>query len=180
MEEKSKCQKCGYISRKNKKKFGLEFCDVCIKFAPHSPEQLDEYIESKIFWKELNSFRKFSSLNCDIQKQGMIKKASQGKPMSRPPYGYEFQNQELIPSKDSSNIEMIFQDFLNSNFSLNQLSKKWGFSINGLKKILFNFTYIGKVKFDGQIHEGNHKHLISPILFNQVQEKLDSLKIKKP
>lgn len=100
--------------------------------------------------------------------------------MSRPPYGYEFQNQELVPSKDSLKIEEIFQDFLNSGLSLNQLSKKWGFSINGLKKILFNFTYIGKIKFDGQIHEGNHKPLISTILFNQVQERLNELNIKKP
>jgi hypothetical protein len=180
MNEELKCQKCGYISKENKKRFGIEFCSVCMKFAPNSPEKIDEYITTKIPWRELNPFRKFSSFVCENQKQGMIIKASQGKPMSRPPFGYEFQNQQLIPSKDSKKVEEIFQDFLNSLSSLNQLSKKWGFSINGLKKILFNFTYIGKIKFDGQIHSGNHIPLVSSILFNQVQEKLDSLNIKKP
>jgi dTDP-4-amino-4,6-dideoxygalactose transaminase len=60
------------------------------------------------------------------------------------------------------------------------LAKKHNFSVNGLKKILRNFTYIGKVKFDGQIHQGKHQAIISSMLFNKVQDKLDKIKkIKK-
>ena len=67
---------------------------------------------------------------------------------------------------------------MNSNLSLRQLSKKHSFSVNGLKKILTNFTYIGKVKFDGQIYSGNHKPIVSSTLFNHVQNKLEKLGIK--
>ena len=60
--------------------------------------------------------------------------------------------------------------------NLTKLAKKHNFSTNGLKKILKNFTYIGKVKFNGQIHDGKHKAIISPVLFNKVQDKLERLK----
>ena len=47
----------------------------------------------------------------------------------------------------------------------------------GIKKILRNFTYIGKVKFSGQILQGKHEAIISPELFNKVQNKLENLGI---
>jgi len=108
------------------------------------------------------------------QKKGMITKAIQGKVMSRAPFGYKIINNELIPDEETSlTVEKIFLDFRDSDISLNQLSKKYGLSLNGLKKILKNFTYLGKVKFNGEIHDGNHKPLVSAILFNNVQDKLD-------
>ncbi len=108
------------------------------------------------------------------QKKGMINKASQGKVMSRAPFGYNIINNELIPDVENSLIvEKIFLDFRDSETSLNQLSKKYGLSLNGLKKILRNFSYLGKIKFNGEIHEGTHKPLVSAILFNNVQDKLD-------
>src|SRR3989344_4731261 len=60
-----------------------------------------------------------------------------------------------------------------NKFSLTQLSKKHNLSVNGLKKILKNQTYLGKIKFDGQIHIGFHQALISSTLFNHVQKKLN-------
>ena len=39
---------------------------------------------------------------------------------------------------------------------------------------------LGKIKFNGQVHEGNHKSLVSSTLFNHVQNKLENLKIKNP
>lgn len=108
------------------------------------------------------------------QKKGMINKASQGKVMSRAPFGYKIINNELMPDEENSLIvERIFLDFRDSNLSLNKLSKKYNLSLNGLKKILKNFSYLGKVKFNGEIHDGNHKPLVSAILFNNVQDKLD-------
>jgi site-specific DNA recombinase len=112
------------------------------------------------------------------QKKGMTKKAISGLHMSRPAFGYKFENKNLIPAQNSNEIQEIFEEFLNRNITLTQLAKKHKLSINGLKKILKNFTYVGKIKFDGQIHDGNHKSIISPILFNQVQDKLEKMKIK--
>jgi len=115
------------------------------------------------------------------QKKGMIKKAHLGKVMSRAPFGYKIINNELIPEEETSLlVEKIFLDFRDSDISLNQLSKKYSLSLNGLKKILRNFTYLGKIKFNGEIHDGTHKPLVSSILFNNVQDKLDRrLKIKR-
>jgi site-specific DNA recombinase len=113
------------------------------------------------------------------KKKGMIKKASEGFGMSRPPFGYVFKSGKLVPAQNYREVEEIFQEFLKTNLSLRQLSKKRGFSVNGLKKVLTNFTYIGKIKFNGQIFNGNHQPIVSSSLFNYVQDKLEKLKIKK-
>ena len=115
-----------------------------------------------------------------IQKQGMINKASKGNLMSRPAFGYRIENNKLIPAQNSEEVREIFEEFLNEKISLLQLSKKHNLSVNGLKKVLTNFTYIGKIKFNNQIHDGNHEPLLSSTLFNHVQNKLEKLGIKKP
>jgi len=115
------------------------------------------------------------------QKEGMIKKSSEGKHMSRAPFGYDWNLKEkmLVPSQSSREIEEIFEEFLQPDSNLSKLATKHKLSVNGLKKILRNFAYVGKVKFDGQIHEGKHPPLVSTILFNHVQDKLDNIKRKK-
>src|SRR3990170_620478 len=106
------------------------------------------------------------------QKQGMDKKASKGSIMSRPAFGYKLQDGKTIPAENSREVEDIFEEFLRENISLSQLAENHKFSVNGLKKILKNFTYIGKVKFNNQIYPGNHEPIISTTLFNHVQDKL--------
>lgn len=112
------------------------------------------------------------------QKQGMIKKAIQGNLMSRAPFGYKISDGKLIPAENYREIEEIFEEFLNEKISLRQLSEKYNLSVNGLKKILKNFTYLGKIKFNNQIHEGTHQSIVSSTLFNHVQNKLERLGIK--
>lgn len=117
----------------------------------------------------------------DIQRKGMIKKFSEGKHMSRAPFGYEWDLREktLVPAQNSREIEEIYEEFLQPDMNLSILSKKHNFSVNGLKKILRNFAYVGKVRFGGQIHDGKHPAIVSTILFNHVQDKLDKTKRKK-
>ena len=137
-----------------------------------SIEQLKkENEELKKTIEKLNNLR-------NLQKSGMIKKAQKGELMSRPPFGYKLDNNKLVPAENYKEVEEIFEEFLITKISLNKLSKKHNFSVNGLKKILKNFTYIGKIKFNNQIHEGNHTPIISTTLFNHVQNKLERLKIK--
>ena len=114
------------------------------------------------------------------QKLGMIKQASKGNHVSRVPFGYkwDYENKKLIPALNYREVEEIFEEFLQEDMKLTALAKKRNFSVNGLKKILKNFAYVGKVKFDGQIHQGNHKPIISSILFNKVQDKLERFKRK--
>jgi len=107
------------------------------------------------------------------QKLGMIKKASQGNHMSRTPFGYKWENKKLIPALNYREVEEIFEEFLQEDVDLSNLAKKRNFSVNGLKKILKNFA------FNGQVHNGNHKPIISSILFNKVQDKLERLRKKR-
>ena len=116
----------------------------------------------------------------EIQKQGMLNKAAKGNLMSRPAFGYKIENNKLIPAQNSEEVREIFEEFLNEKISLSKLSRKHNLSVNGLKKILTNFTYIGKIKFNNQIHDGNQEPIISSTLFNHVQNKIEKLNIKRP
>src|SRR3989344_7176684 len=172
------CEKCSYESEENKS-IKLEdkeiyLCSICKQFAPSN--NLQEYLQEKIDWKVLESFRKFQDRT--KLKIGMQEKAKQGKIMSRAPHGYKLVNKELVLDEEKKLIvEEIFRTFLEQDISLNQLAKKFNLSVNGLKKILRNFTYMGKTKFAGQISQGKHQPLISSELFNKVQTKLEKLNI---
>ena len=114
----------------------------------------------------------------DNQKKGMIKKAINGNLMSRAPFGYKIEDGKLLPAENFKEVEEIFEEFLVEKISLRKISEKHKFSVNGLKKILKNFTYIGKIKFNNQIFEGRHQPLVSSTLFNHVQNKLEKLGIQ--
>lgn len=112
------------------------------------------------------------------QKKGMIAEASRGNIVSRIPFGFKLSDGKLIPAENFREVEEIFEEFLNAEKSLRQIAEKHKFSVNGLKKILKNFTYIGKVRFNNQVFNGNHEPIISSTLFNHVQNKLEKLGIK--
>ena len=171
------CIKCGYLGEN--KRFGLIFCEVCVQFCPSNPEEVDKYSAEKIDNLAIESFRRYSKNRGQQQKNGMIKKASQGELVSRAPFGYQIENKKLVPAQNFREIEEIFEKFLEDKMSLNKLANKHNLSVNGLKKILSNFTYIGKIKFNNQIYNGNHKSLVDAILFNKVQDKLEKLSKKK-
>jgi Mor family transcriptional regulator len=128
-----------------------------------------EFLQKKI--EELSSFHK-------IRKNSMLNKASKGNLMSRAPFGYYVCNGNLFPNEKSKEVVEIFETFLNEEISLRELAKKHNLSVNGIKKILRNFTYLGKIKFNNQIYEGTHEAIISSVLFNHVQDKLERLGIK--
>lgn len=135
-------------------------------------EQLKK--ENEILKNQIERLKKLR----ENQKQGMIKKAQTGGLMSRAAFGYKIEDKKLVPAQNFKEIEEIFEEFLNENISLRQLAGKHNLSVNGLKKILKNFTYLGKIKFNNQIFEGTHPPLISSTLFNHVQNKLEKLGIK--
>ena len=104
----------------------------------------------------------------------MIERSKQGLLVARPPFGYKVENGNLvIDNENSENVRLIFKEF-SAGKSLNQISQVYGISVNGLKKILKNFTYLGKIKFNGQIVQGKHSPLISSELFNEVQARFET------
>ena len=114
----------------------------------------------------------------EIQKKGMEQKAANGGIISRVPFGYKIREGKVVPAENFREVEEIFEDFLSSGLSLRKIAEKHKFSVNGLKKILKNFTYIGKVKFGNQVFNGNQEPIISTTLFNHVQNKIERLGIK--
>jgi len=168
------CIKCGYHDKKEIKIFGQDLCSVCSKFSPEKIREFQKYIAEKIDWKILDTFRKHKSTTGIKQKFGMQEKASKGKIMTRPPIGYTTKDGILIQNEEASKIHSLFKTFLNRNYSLNSLAKNFSLSVNGLKKVLTNRTYLGEIKFDGKIYKGSHEILISPEIFYAVQRKLQS------
>ena len=173
-----KCKKCGYDSKNNRKKFDSFLCEICFSFSPDEKTVFDKYVTEKIAAAVLETFRPYCKILKEKQKQGMIQKAAKGNLMSRVPFGYKIFEGKLIPAESFKEIEEIFEEFLNEGKSLRNLAKKHSLSVNGLKKILKNFTYIGKIKFNNQIYDGGHQPLISTTLFNHVQNKLEKKGIK--
>lgn len=172
------CKKCGH-HKTEKEKFGKPLCDFCYHFAPSLENEFRQYISETANGRYLKPFRRYLKNTGVPQKKGMISKAKEGNSMSRAPFGYSYNGKDLVPKENYLEVEEIFEEFLTNNISLNRLSKKHSLSVNGLKKILTNFTYVGKIKFDGEIHEGKHKPIVSTTLFNHVQNKLERLGIKK-
>jgi len=130
----------------------------------------------KLMFHIISSFAEFErNVTSERTKFAMGKKARDGDVITRAPLGYKIENKQLIPGEHSYVVQEIYQDFLNNTISLTKLSKKYGLSVNGLKKVLTNYTYLGKIKFDGQIIQGKHQPLLSSTLFNQVQDKLKKI-----
>lgn len=157
----------------------VTLCSICHHYAPDDEKEFKVYLDEKIDGFVLDTFRKSQKSISRRTKKGMDEKSKQGIPVTRAPWGYKYEGKKLILGEHSYQVQEVFQDFLNQNISLTKLAKKYGFSVNGLKKILTNQTYLGNIKFDGQIHKGVHQALLSSTLFNHVQNKLEKLRIGK-
>ena len=174
------CKKCGYIDKKEKTIFGSSLCQVCATFAPDKIPEFQDYVSEKIDWKKLETFRKYGQEKGKKQKQGMAKMAGIGRLQTRPPLGYDVVNGNLTPNEDAVRVHSLFRTFLSRDYSLNSMSKNFSLSVNGLKKVLTNRTYLGEIKFDGKIYKGDHKAIINAEIFYAVQRKLkDYLKPRK-
>lgn len=165
------CIKCGYSEKNCKVYNSVSLCNICSKFAPQDQNSFQDYISEKLDWTTIDTFRKHAVKN--KQKEGMSKKAAEGTHMSRAPLGYSLKDNKLIQNEQASKVHTLFKQYSEGEWSLNQLSKQHNLSLNGLKKILKNRTYLGEVKFDGKISKSNHTPLISQDLFFAVQRKLE-------
>jgi len=155
------------------KDWGVDFVSLQDKIETTSAS-------GKLMFHIISAFAEFErNVTGERTKFSMDKKARDGHLVSRAPLGYKIENKKLIPLENSYIVQEIFQDFLNLEISLTKLSKKYNLSVNGLKKVLSNQTYLGKIKFDGQIHKGIHQPLLSSTLFNHVQNKLEKKGVGK-
>jgi len=166
------CYKCSYTDKKEEEKFGKKLCSICLHFSPEEENLFLQYCDEKIDWTIIDTYRKYGQVVGKKLKQGMEQKAKIGKIMTRAPLGYSITDGKLIQNDQASRVHSLFKTFLEKDYSLNSLAKNYGLSINGLKKVLANRTYLGEVKFAGKLNKGDHQPLISPEIFYAVQRKL--------
>lgn len=149
------------------KKWGIDFVSMQDKIETASAT-------GKLMFHMISAFAEFErNMIGDRTKFGMERKAKEGGFITKAPKGYILVNKELIiKDQEAEQVRKIFEEFLNSDISLTQLAKKHSMTTSGIKKLLKNTTYLGKVKFAGQESNGQHEPLIEEELFKSVQEKL--------
>jgi len=154
------------------KEWGIDFISLQDKIETTSAT-------GKLMFHIVSAFAEFErNVTSERTKFTMYAKFNEGNLVTKAPLGYKVVNKKLIFAENSYIVQEIYQTFLNNNISLTQLAKKYNLSVNGLKKVLSNQTYLGKVKFAGKIVQGKHNPLISQELFNKAQEKLESIRRK--
>jgi len=148
------------------KEWGIDFISLQDKIETASAS-------GKLMFQIIGAFAEFErNLIGDRTKFGMERKAKEGGFITKAPRGYVLVNKQLILGENSGKIKDIFEEFLNSNISLTQLAKKNNLTTAGIKKLLQNTTYLGKVKFAHKESQGQHPVLINQQLFEQVQNKM--------
>ena len=149
------------------KEWGVDFISLQDKIETASAS-------GKLMFQIIGAFAEFErNIIGDRTKFGMERKAKEGGFITKAPKGYKLLNKKLIIDEEASKkVQEIFEEFLNSGISLTQLAKKNTLTTSGIKKLLSNSTYLGKVKFANQESQGQHEPIIEQQLFNKIQEKL--------
>ncbi|MBS3168864.1 recombinase family protein [Candidatus Woesearchaeota archaeon] len=103
---------------------------------------------------------------------GMARKNKEGGAVTKPPFGYQMIDKKLVVvEEDAEQVREMYALFL-QGMSLNKLAKEGGFSVNGIKKILQNRTYLGEVTFARESSKGVHQPIVEKGLFDAVQERV--------
>ena len=149
------------------KEWGIDFVSMQDKIETTSAT-------GKLMFHIISAFAEFErNVTSERTRFTMKSKFRRGGLVTKSPLGYKIINKELYPAENSYVVQEIYHAFLNNDTSLTQLAKKYNLSVNGLKKVLTNETYLGKVKFGGESLAGKHTALISQELFDKVRERLE-------
>lgn len=149
------------------KDWGIDFVSLQDKIETASAS-------GKLMFQIIGAFAEFErNIIGDRTKFGMERKAKEGGFITKAPKGYKLLNKQLIiDEEEAKKVKQIFEEFLNSDISLTQLAKKNSISTAGIKKLLLNTTYLGKVKFANKESQGQHEPIIEQDIFSKVQDKL--------
>lgn len=112
---------------------------------------------------------------------GKIGRAKAGLPMSwtnlTKTFGYDLvDDRYVINPVEAETVKNIFKEYL-AGKSITALVKKY--QLNGkkvhhstIRRILFNPTYAGKIRFKEEVYDGQHEAIISEEMFNRTQQQL--------
>lgn len=95
-------------------------------------------------------------------------------PVGRPPYGYrrgeKHDNKLYIDEEKSLIVKEIFRRY-KSGKGPSELARDYEIDKNTVLHILRNRAYLGLISYDGKEYRGKHRAIISPKLFDAVQNE---------
>lgn len=120
----------------------------------------------------------------DEVRKGHAERAASGLQPTRAPFGYTYDDDGIMqPDSNAATVRRIF-DRAAAGDSLNSIAdqlntdgvptadgKTWRHS--GVKYILTNETYTGRVTYNGQTHPGQHPAIVSDALYDAIQQRLN-------
>ena len=150
------------------KEWGIDFVSLQDKIETTSAN-------GKLMFHIISAFAEFErNMISDRTKFTMRSKASHGGFITKAPKGYKLINKKLlIDEQEAQQVREIFKEFLETSTSLTRLAKKHNMTTSGLKKLLQNTTYLGKVKFAKEESPGQHDAILDEELFEKVRGKLN-------
>ncbi len=134
----------------------------------------------------------FSSLMADIERDmivsrtssGMQKRVSNGLFNGGIVYGYTCSSKQLkVVPKEAKIVKFIFDKYANEQWGYKKIASELNntgsrtkknnyWTIYAVKTILTNPIYIGKIKWNGELYQGQHEPIISIELWNKTQDAM--------
>jgi len=170
-------------------------------------EQLEDDKFSVILEAMLEAMAEYYSLNlAEEVKKGMTEKARRGLLQTPAPFGYRMINGLLTPQPDEADaVRMIFGQYAYESANLRQLAQRlneWGlrtkagnmFDARGVKYILYNPTYAGKMRWtptgsvvnkhdfdnpDTLVLDAPHEAIVEPAVWQDANALLRARRHKK-
>lgn len=116
-------------------------------------------------------------------RMGMYERVKSGLWMGggRVPFGYDYDPEKdiLVPNEHADDVRKIYDLYL-QGYSPNKLSEMFDVANDcHITNILERVTYIGKIKYRGEILDGLHEPLIDEETWNRVQAEIKRRSAKK-
>ncbi len=141
-----------------------------VELLSHSENVNTDNAAGRLFMHQMGSFNAyFLELQTENIKAGMQKRSSEGKWSTSPPTGGKVIDGRLVWGEESDAVKRAFQ-LAAEDVSLHEIARRTGINPSTLRGVIRNPVYIGKVRTNGGIFDGEHEPLISQELFERVQK----------
>ena len=165
-------------------KYNVDFISVTERFDTSTPS-------GRLLRNIMLTFSQFErELTSERTKDKMLQRAQKGMWNGGiVPVGYKTVNKKLvIDKKGAETVHDIYESYINNrsiakiynNLITDDIKANNGLPLSKSRiyNILRNPIYIGKIKYDGQLLQGNHKPIISEDIFN-IAQKIHKKKVRK-